>query len=277
MFALAAYRMGYRVHTYSPSGAWGDVSVQAPYEDLDRIREFASAVDVVTVASGEVPHIALQAIAVSGNLLPALKAFEAVENGIGTKRDPAKSVVADFAVAGARGPNGASVFYDPIAIDRIDGTLDIARAPAPIGAKSAREAGAILRDKLDEIEFIGIACAEFTLTAEFEVTLHDLTPYPHRAGHLTAVACVTGQFEQQLRAVSGLPLGSTELMRPAAMVVLNEDAWAAGEPDWVAASALPEVKIHLNGPTTGHLTATAASGTLAKQIARAARVSLTQK
>ena len=78
---------------------------------------------------------------------------------------------------------------------------------------------------------------------------------------------MTSQFEQQLRAICGLPLGSTELLQPAAMANLLGDLWKAGEPDWAAALPIPDVKLHLYGKSAarpgrkmGHLTALAAAG-----------------
>jgi 5-(carboxyamino)imidazole ribonucleotide synthase len=95
---------------------------------------------------------------------------------------------------------------------------------------------------------------------------------------------VTSQFEQQLRAVCGLPLGSTELLRPAAMANLLGDLWAGGEPDWAAACAFPEVKLHLYGKLApkpgrkmGHLTAMAASSRDAARLVGAARAALTAR
>jgi 5-(carboxyamino)imidazole ribonucleotide synthase len=89
---------------------------------------------------------------------------------------------------------------------------------------------------------------------------------------------VTSQFEQQLRSVCGLPLGSTEMARPAAMANLLGDVWGAGEPLWDAALALPDVKLHLYGKSEarpgrkmGHLTATATSAAIAERLVRDAR------
>ena len=94
---------------------------------------------------------------------------------------------------------------------------------------------------------------------------------------------MTSQFEQQLRAVAGLPLGATTLRSPAAMVNLLGDLWQQGEPDWRAACAFPNVKLHLYGKheprvgrKMGHLTACAASPEEAEQLARAARNALSQ-
>ena len=156
------------------------------------------------------------------------------------------------------------MFYAPIAIDRADGVIDFARTPAPIHAKIARQAVGLARDTLEDLDLTGIACVEFTLTQEHSLVLHEVIPYPHISGSLTLDSCVTDQFEQQLRAVCGLPLGSTELLRPAAMATWDDD-----EPDWAAAYAFPEVKVH-----PGYLTATAVSATRAKEIVRAARASL---
>ena len=90
-------------------------------------------------------------------------------------------------------------------------------------------------------------CVEFFVTHEGALLINELAPRPHNSGHLTVDACVTSQFEQQLRAVCGLPLGSTEMLRPAAMANLLGDLWANGEPDWAAACAFPGVKLHLYG------------------------------
>ena len=93
--------------------------------------------------------------------------------------------------------------------------------------------------------------------------------------------CVTSQFEQQLRAVCGLPLGSTAMHRPAAMANLLGDLWSNGEPDWPAACAFPEVKLHLYGKLEprpgrkmGHMTALGESVDDALDSATSARQAL---
>jgi phosphoribosylaminoimidazole carboxylase (NCAIR synthetase) len=277
MLALAAYRMGYRVHAFAPADAWGDVSITASWEDTGRLREFAGAADVIVVASDDVPASALQAIAESSNLQPGPRAFEAATKDIVVDRDPARAIAADFVIIGVRSVNGSSMFYDPIAVDRVNGAADISRAPAAISLRPAHQATEILRRKMEELEITGVACGSFTLTADSQLPLYEFVVGPHPAGDVTVAASVTSHYEQHLRAVCGLPLGSTDLLRPAAMAVLPEDAWSNGEPNWTAATAMPEVKLHLNGGRSGFLTATAASGTLAKQIVRAARASLSAK
>jgi phosphoribosylaminoimidazole carboxylase (NCAIR synthetase) len=259
MLASVAERMGYRVQV-------------RPYDHLAGVRDFASGVDVLTVVSIDVPSIGLRAAEGVCLVRPGSKTFEAIENGIGTKRDATATPIADLALVAARGADGAFAYYPPIAIDRVDRGLDIARSPASIDSRMVKRAAGMTRDIFEDLDLVGVACVEFTLTHEHQLVVHDVTPHPHPAGYLTVESCVTDQFEQQLRAVCGLPLGSTEMLKPAAMGVFTE---LESEPDYAAALALPGVKLHLYGEQrSGHLTATATSATLAKQIVRTARISL---
>jgi len=112
--------------------------------------------------------------------------------------------------------------------------------------------------------------------------INELAPRPHNSGHLTVDACVTSQFEQQLRAVCGMRLGSTAIHRPAAMANLLGDLWSKSAPDWRAACAFPDVKLHLYGKLEprpgrkmGHLTALNHDSEQAYQMVLAARKSLT--
>jgi 5-(carboxyamino)imidazole ribonucleotide synthase len=126
-----------------------------------------------------------------------------------------------------------------------------------------------------------LLCVEFFLTTDGEVVVNELAPRPHNSGHLTFDASITSQFEQQVRAICGLPLGSPELMRSAAMVNLLGDLWQDGEPNWAAACRYPEVKLHLYGKASarpgrkmGHLTATGRTVQEAQDRALAARDAL---
>jgi 5-(carboxyamino)imidazole ribonucleotide synthase len=117
---------------------------------------------------------------------------------------------------------------------------------------------------MEQLEYVGVLCVEFFLTRDGQLLVNEIAPRPHNSGHLTFDACLTSQFEQQVRAVCGLPLGSTAQMRPAAMVNLLGDLWMDGEPDWSSALAIPDVKLHLYGKPgprvgrkMGHLTALA--------------------
>ncbi len=106
--------------------------------------------------------------------------------------------------------------------------------------------------------------------------------FGHNSGHLTFDACRTSQFEQQLRAICGLPLGAADLLQPAAMANLLGDLWTGGTPDWSAALRYPEVKLHLYGKSQarpgrkmGHLTALASTTAEARRLVLAAREALT--
>jgi 5-(carboxyamino)imidazole ribonucleotide synthase len=122
------------------------------------------------------------------------------------------------------------------------------------------------------------------LTRDGRLLINDLAPRPHNSGHFTFDASVTSQFEQQLRAICGLALGSTELLRPAAMANLLGDLWQDGTPNWQAACRFPDLKLHLYGKETarpgrkmGHLTALADTADAAAQRVLAARRALTER
>ena len=121
-------------------------------------------------------------------------------------------------------------------------------------------------------------CVEFFVTSDGRVLVNEIAPRPHNSGHFTIDACVTSQFEQQVRAVCGLSLGDTAQIKPAAMVNLLGDLWVDGEPDWAAALAMPDVKLHLYGKSEarvgrkmGHITVLADTVDEAAANALAAR------
>jgi 5-(carboxyamino)imidazole ribonucleotide synthase len=127
-------------------------------------------------------------------------------------------------------------------------------------------------------------CVEFFVGADGKLLINELAPRPHNSGHLTFDAAVTSQFEQQLRAVCGLPLGATEFHSPAAMANLLGDVWESGEPDWQKALELRGVKLHLYGKSEarpgrkmGHLTALAETAEKAVAIVKKAKENLTAR
>ncbi len=144
--------------------------------------------------------------------------------------------------------------------------LDVTFAPAALSEKLAREAEELACGIFEKLDVVGLLTVEMFVTRDGRLLVNELAPRTHNSGHLTIDACVTSQFEQQVRAVCGLPLGSTELKQPAAMANLLGHLWAGGEPDWAAALADPLVKLHLYGKAEarvgrkmGHLTATGAT------------------
>jgi 5-(carboxyamino)imidazole ribonucleotide synthase len=141
----------------------------------------------------------------------------------------------------------------------------------------------LARAVVERLDVVGVLCVEGFVTRAGRVLINELAPRPHNSGHFTIDACSTSQFEQQLRAICGLPLGSTEQLRPAAMANLLGDLWSHGEPDWAAACGVPGVRLHLYGKREprpgrkmGHLTALATTVDRAAETALAARAALTR-
>ena len=141
--------------------------------------------------------------------------------------------------------------------------LDVTFAPAMLDPKLTAEAAELAAGILEKLNVVGLLTVEMFLTTDGRILINELAPRTHNSGHLTIDACVTSQFEQQVRAVCGLPLGSTELRQPAAMANLLGHHWSNGEPKWAAALEDPLVKLHLYGKAQprvgrkmGHLTAT---------------------
>jgi 5-(carboxyamino)imidazole ribonucleotide synthase len=356
MLALAAARMGYRVHTFSPerdtpTGQVAAREIAAPYDDLDAVRAFARAVQVVTFEFENVPAATAAAAAEYAPVRPDGTVLHTTQHRLREKtflaaaglpvtpfrpvrsladlvaaltdlgcpavlktagfgydgkgqvliRTPeaAASALAslagqeaileafvDFArevsVVAARGLDGAVVDYGLIENTHHHHILDVSVAPAPGDPAQARAACEIAHTVLEALEVVGVLCVEFFETRDGRLLINELAPRPHNSGHLTIDACVTSQFEQQLRAVCGLPLGAPDLLRPAAMANLLGDLWTGGEPDWTAACAFPEVKLHLYGKHAarpgrkmGHLTALAATPEAARARVLAARTALT--
>jgi 5-(carboxyamino)imidazole ribonucleotide synthase len=191
----------------------------------------------------------------------------------------------EVSVVAARGLDGAFAHWGVIANDHARHILDLSVAPAPVTVEVAAEAVRIARGVLEELDAVGVLCVEMFVTGDGRLLVNELAPRPHNSGHLTVDAAVTSQFEQQARAVCGLPLGSTRLHSPAAMANLLGDLWQdappGSTPDWAAALAYPNVKLHLYGKADprpgrkmGHLTALAPTAEEAADTVRAAREAL---
>ena len=111
------------------------------------------------------------------------------------------------------------------------------RCPRPVGPIVTQEARDLALAVAQALGTVGVLTVEFFLTADGRLLVNEIAPRPHNSGHLTIEAAVASQFEQQVRALCGLPLGATDLVMPAAMVNLLGDLWtlAGGEPHWDAA------------------------------------------
>lgn len=187
----------------------------------------------------------------------------------------------EVSVVCARGVDGDFAHYGVIENEHANHILDISFAPALVSETVFKDAIEIARSVADAFEYVGTMCVEFFVTKDEKLIVNEIAPRPHNSGHLTFGPGVTSQFEQQVRAVAGLPLGSTEFYRPAAMANLLGDIWANGEPNWAAALEIPDVSLHLYGKAEpkpgrkmGHLTATASSTFLAVDRVRKAKTSI---
>ena len=201
-----------------------------------------------------------------------IKTFAEIETAF-TKMNGQEAVLEAFvefekevSVVCARDQKGNFAHYGVIENDHENHILDVSFAPALVSEKVFIEAVEITRNVAETLGYVGTLCVEFFLTKDEKLLINELAPRPHNSGHLTFDACFTSQFEQQLRAVCGLPLGSTEFYKPAAMANLLGDVWQNGEPNWTNALAFPNVKLHLYGKAEarigrkmGHLTAMAES------------------
>jgi 5-(carboxyamino)imidazole ribonucleotide synthase len=352
MFALAARRLGYRVHVLvpeedSPTAQVSDREVVAPYEDLDAVADFARRVDVVTFEFENVPVASaataerLVPVRPAGTILHTTqnrlreKAFlrkaglpvaesapvrsqadlkaaletvgrpavlktaawgydgrgqvrvesddAALEGlrGLGGVEAVLEAWVdfrCELSVVAARGLDGKVALYGPLRNHHERHVLDVSVAPAGLGHRVERDARELARAVVEAFDLVGVLCVEMFLTRDGKLLINEIAPRPHNSGHLTIEAHETSQFEQQVRAVCGLPLGSVRPLAPAAMVNLLGDLWRVGEPDWSATLAVPGVALHLYGKSEprpgrkmGHLTALGTSPEDAERRARRAR------
>lgn len=167
----------------------------------------------------------------------------------------------EISVLVARDASPRSVAFPPFENRHVDGILERTVFPARIPDAVANDALALARQIAEKLQLVGLLAVELFELADGRLLVNELAPRVHNSGHLTAEACPTSQFEQQLRAVCGLPLGLVSAIGPAVMFNLLGDLWAKGEPDWSPIFALPGASLHLYGKSAarpgrkmGHLT-----------------------
>ena len=174
----------------------------------------------------------------------------------------------EVSVLAARSPNGETVVYDPVRNDHRNHILDLSVSPWDWKADGfadssvCEDARAAARTLVEAFDAVGLMCVEFFLTGDGRLLVNEVAPRPHNSGHLTIEAHACSQFEQQVRAVCGLPLGSPSQTRPAAMANILGDAWPdGGVPDWSPVLKAESAALHLYGKADakpgrkmGHLT-----------------------
>lgn len=321
MFAIAARRMGYRVHTLepspdSPAGQISDREIAAAYDDLAQLAEFAEEVDVITFEFENIPSAALERVARIRPVRPRPEVLHVCQNRAREKEFLERHgfPVAGYRVVGSAAEAAAEAAamgfpcvmktadfgYDGKGQSKLGSAADASEAwsalaapravleewvdfrceisvvcardgsgrvecfapsenlhrnhilyrsivPARIDPSIAREAELLAVRIARALDVTGVLAVEFFVRRDGTLLVNELAPRPHNSGHFSFDVCATSQFEQQLRAVCGLPLGSPRLLSPAVMVNLLGDAWDNGEPDWAALLADPDVKLHLYG------------------------------
>ncbi len=170
----------------------------------------------------------------------------------------------EVSVMVARAAGGATVTWPVAENVHRNGILDTTVVPASLPDALAAEARDIAERIVAALDYVGVMGVEFFVADGGRVLVNELAPRPHNSGHWTLDACATSQFEQQVRCLTGLPLGETDALAPIAMVNLLGDLWCDGEPRWDRAMAVPGVRLHLYGKREprpgrkmGHLTVVA--------------------
>jgi 5-(carboxyamino)imidazole ribonucleotide synthase len=153
----------------------------------------------------------------------------------------------EISVVVARGADGRSVAYPVAENQHVDGILDISIVPARVTPVLAREAETRALGVAEQLNYVGVLAVEFFVLSDGKLVANEIAPRPHNSGHYTLDACVTSQFEQQARAMCGLPFGSTRQLSPVAMVNLLGDLWANGVPEWQRVFDCTEARLHLYG------------------------------
>ena len=150
----------------------------------------------------------------------------------------------------ARDPSGNCVAYPLVENRHRDGILDFSLVPAAVAEELGEEIRRMALGIAERLNYVGVMAIEFFIVGG-KLCLNELAPRPHNSGHFSLDACVTSQFEQQVRAVCGLPLGNAGLLSNAAMFNLLGDLWfgqeQAAEPDWARLLSVDGLKLHLYG------------------------------
>ncbi len=358
MFTVAARRMGYRVHVFSPeretpAGQFADREVTGAYEDESAVRGFAKDLDLLTFEFENIPRQTVDWCAAECEVRPAGSVLHTAQNRLREKdflsqagipvgpyravrsaselsdaisaiKTPAILKSAAFGYDGkgqrflerpldaeeiwqerpgdelilegaidfekevsvivARGPDGSMATFPVCENMHRNHILDVTVVPARVSAEVERSAADLGRTIAAKMDLVGLLAVEMFLQRDGTLLVNELAPRPHNSGHWTIEGSATSQFEQHVRAVCGLPLGSTQLLSPAAMANLLGDLWEGGPPNWAAALAVQRVRLHLYGKhhprrrrKMGHLTALASTAEAAMAAVIKARDALNQR
>ena len=191
----------------------------------------------------------------------------------------------ELSVIVARGHQGQCATFPVAENHHRKGILATTIVPARIDDSMAAQARAHAIAIAVALDYVGVLCVEFFVVHNMGLVVNEIAPRPHNSGHYSIDACVSSQFEQQVRVLAGLPLGNTRQHSPAVMVNLLGDLWFNSgeerEPQWARILALPEVKLHLYGKEQarpgrkmGHITVVAETLDHALAVAQTVRDAL---
>jgi len=153
----------------------------------------------------------------------------------------------ELSVVCARSEDGSTRVFPASENIHRNHILDVSIVPSRFGEEISCRAEEIARSIAAKLGVVGLLAVEFFVCRDGGLLVNELAPRPHNSGHFTMDCCSTSQFEQQVRALCGLPLGDASLLRPAVMINLLGDLWKDGPPDWSALLAIGGLHLHLYG------------------------------
>ena len=189
----------------------------------------------------------------------------------------------EVSVIVARNQQGETATFPVSENKHRNGILAVSILPARIEEKIANLARQQAQDIATALSYVGVLCVEFFVLEDGRLLVNEMAPRPHNSGHATIEACVSSQYEQQVRTMAGLPLGDTTQVSPAVMLNILGDEWfdendQHREPDWASVLAVPGAKLHIYGKEEarcarkmGHVTVL--GKTLVEALERARKVS----
>lgn len=194
------------------------------------------------------------------DILPALKKLQ----GRSLYAEKFVSFVKELAVMAARSTKGEIVSYPVVETTHKNNLCQTVVVPADISTHTVQKAQMLAKTVMEHLEGAGVFGIEMFLTKRGQVLVNEIAPRVHNSGHYTIEACKTSQFEQHIRAITGMELGSTDMVVPAAAMVniLGESNGKAVPKGIKKAKAVAGVEIHLYGKMEtridrkmGHITA----------------------
>jgi 5-(carboxyamino)imidazole ribonucleotide synthase len=174
--------------------------------------------------------------------------FERVWRELGERPavvEKALDLECEISVMAARNPSGEVRAFPAARNHHENQILAWSVLPASVSAELEMRAEELAADLVAKLDMVGLLCAEIFVTRQGELFVNELAPRPHNSYHQSERGCATSQFEQLVRAVCNLPLGSTELITPCAIANLLGDLWLKGEPNFPAALEVPGARLHL--------------------------------